>query len=241
MALTPTSEPTYLKKIFKSSTIDLPYRIMTPTDYNGKDLLPVVLFLHGSGERGNDNQFQLVHGSKTFQDSIEKYPGIYVFPQCPKNGYWAASDYERIAGENSFLFYENASPTPSMTAVIELLESIIKNYPVDKSRVSVMGLSMGGMGTFEILKRRPDIFCSAIAICGGGHENFVNYYNPDLRLWIAHGAADDIVPLKYSTQMHDAMKTKGRTVRFTAYEGVKHDGWNNVFQEPDYLSWLFEQ
>ena len=230
--------PAYEKNIFNSSTILLPYQILKPIIISKNT--PIVLFLHGAGERGENNQNQLIHGSQKFLDSIDLYPALYLFPQCPVDDYWANVDVNRYGDELQLIFDAKAGPTPSMQAVMELMDDLIHEYKLNSSGHKVMGLSMGGMGTFEILNRKPELFNTAIAICGGGNPEYVDNYSKDLNLWIAHGEKDNVVNVKESVLMHEAAKSAGLNVRFTIYPDIEHDSWTNVFEEADYLKYLFQ-
>jgi predicted peptidase len=218
----------------------LPYRILYPEGYTGGKSYPLLLFLHGAGERGNDNQLQLVHGAKLFlkPEIRAKYPAIVVFPQCPKDQYWARveRDPERI--DWAFPLYE--TPGKPMRLVMELVDMLVNDTKTDASRMYVGGLSMGGMGTFELLSRMPSRFAAAIPICGGGNPLTVPLYARNTALWVFHGDADAVVPVHLSRKMVEAAQQAGGQVRYTEYPGVNHNSWDNAFAEPELLSWLFE-
>ena len=230
--------PKYVQKQFQSTSINLPYQILEPSVISRNT--PVVLFLHGAGERGENNQNQLIHGSQIFLDSIDLYPALYVFPQCPIYDFWANVDVNRDSDELQLIFNAKGGPTPAMQAVIELMDDLIHEYKLNAYGHKVMGLSMGGMGTFEILTRKPELFNTAIAICGGGNPEYIDNYSNDLNLWIAHGEKDNVVNVKESELMHEAAQSAGLNVRFTIYPDVEHDSWTNVFEEADYLKYLFQ-
>jgi predicted peptidase len=126
-----------------------------------------------------------------------------------------------------------------MAAVMELLDSLVKLSYVDVNRIYIGGLSMGGMGTFELLARRPKIFAAAFPICGGGNPKNVKRYAQRVKLWVFHGESDDVVPLYHSQRMVDAIKKDKGDVRFSVYPGVGHNSWENAFAEPELLPWLF--
>ena len=151
----------YQKKYFILNNDTLPYRLLLPKEYNANKKYPLILFLHGAGERGNDNEKELVHGADLFlRDSIrEKYPAIILFPQCPEESYWSNVDRkEQAHGEERYTFQTGGDPTIAMNLLQRLLKQIIKEYPVEKKQIYVGGLSMGGMGTFEIVYRNPKLF-----------------------------------------------------------------------------------
>lgn len=235
----------YQKKWFIKGTDTLPYRILYPLNYDAKKQYPLVLFLHGAGERGNNNEAQLVHGSKLFLDSANRsrYPAIVVFPQCPYTDFWARIRLVKPAKDSTphQIEYLTDAPGRSMTMVNLLLDSMSAERTVDNKRIYVGGLSMGGMGTFEILWRRPGFFAAAFPICGGGNVDKASTYADKFPAWIFHGAKDPVVDVNDSRKMYAALKAAGANVKYTEYPEAKHDSWNNVFAEPELLPWLFSQ
>lgn len=215
------------------------YRILWPVNFDPAQKYPMVLFLHGAGERGNDNEKQLVHGSDLFLQNMTKYPAIVIFPQCPANDYWANVQKEKVQGTRDFNFRDGGDPNKTLSLVSVLLDSMIDKPFVAKDRVYIGGLSMGGMGTFELVSRRPDTFAAAFAICGGGDPDSAKKYAGKVPFWVFHGAKDDVVPPKYSQAMVDAIKKAGGDVKFTLYPDANHNSWNKAFAEPELLSWLF--
>ena len=148
----------------------LPYRILFPKNYDTDKQYPLVLFLHGGGERGDDNEKQLAHGVKTFLKAAnrEQFPCIVIAPQCPADSYWASTKFERTKYPIDFDFNYRYKETKGLRLAIALTRSIIKQEAVDKKRVYITGLSMGGMGTFEAVYRYRKLFAAAAAVCGGG-------------------------------------------------------------------------
>lgn len=223
----------------------LGYRVLYPENFDKSKEYPLVYFLHGAGERGTDNEKQLVHGSKLFLDpqNRSEYPAIVVFPQCPSNDYWAnvSRKVNPETGKRDFIFAKKGKPTKAMQGALSLIDSLVALSYVDKSRVYVSGLSMGGMGTFELINRKPDTFAAAMPICGGGNPKSVRNYAKKLPLWVFHGAKDDVVPPIHSRQMVDALKARGGTVKFSLYPEANHNSWDSAFAEPEFLSWLFSQ
>jgi predicted peptidase len=212
-------------------------------NYDAAKKYPLILVLHGAGERGNDNESQLVHGAGLFlRDSIrEKYPAIVVFPQCPANSYWSNMDPKMDKyGKKEFLFKADGKPTIAMDLAQQLLKKLIKDLSVNKKQIYVGGLSMGGMGTFEIVRRNPKLFAAAFPICGGANPATA----PQLikvKWWVFHGAADDVVSPVYSQKMVDALKAVNGDVKFSLYPGVNHNSWDNAFAEPTLMAWLFSK
>lgn len=161
--------------IFSHKNGQLPFRILLPENFDAKRSYPLVLVLHGAGERGDDNVSQLIHGSYLFQSKEfrAEYPSIVVFPQCPKDSYWAnvLRDYEKPL-DQKYRYSKFLPENPQLEIVEAFLEHIGQQYNIDPSRRYVGGLFMGGMGTFELVSRNPDYFAAAFPICGGGHPNW---------------------------------------------------------------------
>lgn len=232
----------YQKRVFVKNGDSIPYRLLLPKNYNPSEKYPLLLFLHGSGERGNDNEAQLVHGSSLFlkEDVRNNQKAIVVFPQCAANSSWAKIDVQGDIPNRGFVFYEDAEVTKDMLLLEGLLKYLKKNYKLDKNRMYVGGLSMGGMGTFELVKRNPKMFAAAFPICGGANPKISKKLNK-LDWWVFHGDADQVVPEKYSAQMVEAMKDLNINIKYTVYPGVGHNSWDNAFAEPELLSWLFSK
>lgn len=232
----------YAPKTFGPGHEILPYRILLPDNFNPAEPYPLILFLHGAGERGNDNEKQLVHGSSFFasEDNRTYFPAVIVFPQCAEGDYWAkvSFNFDDQGGRN-FSFDPSGDPTTSMKLTIQLLESLLKENWVDKNRVYVGGLSMGAMGTFELLYRMPEVFAAAFPICGGGNPERINDQVSKVNVWAFHGEDDPVVPPQLSVEMLTAYLKAGVTVKLTLYPEVGHNAWDFAFQEPQLLPWLF--
>jgi len=229
----------YKREVFRNGGDTLLYRIMYPSKYDVNKKYPVILFLHGSGERGSDNESQLLHGGSLFADSVNriKFPAFVIFPQCPKNDFWA-----RIKQEHSPFYYQSDVPVgKSLGLVAKLVDSFARTPQVEKTKIYIGGLSMGGMGTFELLWRKPNFFAAAVPICGGGDDAKASVYGKNFPVWVFHGAADDVVPASHSRAMVKTLKAAGANAIYTEYPGIKHDSWNNAFAEPGLLKWLFDQ
>lgn len=232
----------YQKKEFIFATDKvLDYRILYPQNYDKTKKYPLVLVLHGSGERGHDNEKQLFWGSGLFVKAQKDFPGIVVFPQCPDDSYWASVKVDRTVQPLKFdVDYTTDAPWPQLAANA-LVRQLIKDEAVDKSRVYITGLSMGGMGTFESVFRNPDLYAAALPICGVGDN--IHYDNRVLKtpFWVFHGEADAVVNVKYSREMVEKLKSLKAQVKYTEYPGVNHNSWENAFAEPDYLNWMFSK
>ena len=227
----------YEKESFVFENDTLNYRILRPLNYNPNKRYPVHLFLHGSGERGNDNSSQLTHGGKLFlkKENREKYNSWVIFPQCSKNDRWpslSSDQWDKSFNNN------NSKPNKSLGLVIRLMDKFIEKKQVDKQRIYLSGLSMGGMGTFEILFRRPNMFAAATPICGNGIPQLAKLYADKVPLWIFHGSDDNVVSPKYSLAMAKAIIEAGGSPKMTLYENTGHGSWNNAFEEKDFLKWI---
>lgn len=231
---------------FEAHTFDhegkaLPYRILYPKNFDLSNKYPVHLFLHGAGERGDDNEAQLAHGSKQFLENQSTYPAIVIFPQCPKEDYWADVQVQRTQSQNTFTFPKSPQPTWAMRAVQALLDQTLSKEYVDKNRIYLSGLSMGGMGTFELLSTRPDTFAAATPICGGGYPANVAKWAQKTPVWIFHGKEDQVVPILYSRLMLETLVQQQAAPRVSFYDNTNHDSWTKAFAEPDFLSWIYGQ
>ena len=231
----------YLKKEFTSDGFTLPYRILFPEKYNPSKKYPLILVLHGAGERGSDNEKQLIHGSKLFLDAKvrKKYSAIVVFPQCPQDGYWSSVSVDRNKTPRVLDFDYSRPVTTPLKQAMALVQELMEGGSVDERCVYITGLSMGGMGTFEAVHRYPDVFAAALPICGGGDT--ANYDKVKTPFWIFHGTDDAVVDVSHSRAMVDKLKALKVKVKYTEYPGVKHNSWDNAFAEPDFLKWMFRK
>lgn len=230
----------FQKASFQINGKTLPYQVSFPDNYDGTKKYPLIVFLHGAGERGNDNERQLTYVKETLlQNTQSKHPAIVIAPQCPSDSYWANVKRHSKPGEATFTFGETTTPTAAMELLIPLINDWLSSGKVDLSRVYVGGLSMGGMGTFELLWRMPNTFAAAFPICGGGDLSKVGLFAKTTAVWIFHGSEDNVVPVENSREMHAKLKAAGCDVKYTEYEGVKHNSWFNALKEKDLFNWLF--
>jgi predicted peptidase len=232
------------KKIFTGKDGQtLNYRILYPENYDQSREYPLVLFLHGAGERGDDNEKQLVHGVKTFlkPENRTKYPCIVIAPQCPSDDYWASVKFERTKYPIDFDFNYDYPITSALDLAIQLTKSTIKNESVDKKRVYITGLSMGGMGAFEAVNRFRRLFAAAAPVCGGGDVAAYQKKHTKLSYWIFHGDVDGVISVENSRNMNDKLKSLGAEVKYTEYPGVNHNSWENAYEEVDLLPWMFSK
>ena len=219
----------------------LPYRILYPDNYDKSKKYPLILVLHGAGERGKDNEKQLMHGSKLFvtDENRKNFPAIVLFPQCPEESFWAVTKIDRNQQPFKIEFDYGAEPNWPLVAANDLVKKIIKEEAVDASKVYITGLSMGGMGTFESVYRNPDLYAAALPICGGGDVNKYDKRIAKTAFWVFHGADDAVVDVKLSREMVDKLKALKSEIKYSEYPGVNHNSWENAFAEKDYLSWMF--
>lgn len=215
----------------------LPYQILYPKDYKPGKKYPLLVVLHGAGERGDDNEAQMKYGKSVFLDSLNRinFPAIVIFPQCPKDSYWSSVKINRSITPTSFIFDYSAPINWPLQAVIDLVNSMKH----DKKRTYIMGLSMGGMGTMEAISRNPNMFAAASPICGGADLSFVSKYAKRVPLWVHHGDADIVVPVRHSRELVKAVQDQGVEIRYNEYAGVNHNSWDNAFKQPDLLTWIF--
>ena len=231
----------YEKYLYVHKGDTIPYRVLLPVDYDASKNYPLIYFLHGSGERGNDNEKQLVHGAKLFlrEDIRKNYPAIVVFPQCAQESYWSnRQEVKDSSGNRVLVFLDGGQPTKAMVLAQALLKDLMKKYPINKSQVYIGGLSMGGMGTFEIVRRNPRQFAAAFPICGGAVPSTADKLK-NVHWWIFHGAKDNVVPISHSEKMVEALKQVNAQVKFTVYPEAGHNSWDLAFADPELFSWLF--
>ena len=230
----------YEKKEFVYNGNVLPYRLLYPANYDKNKKYPLLLFLHGAGERGKDNEKQLIHGSKLFitDENRKNFPAIVVFPQCPQESFWAVMKTDQTKQPPLRTFDYTVEPNWPLAAANELVKKLSNEEGVDKKQIFISGLSMGGMGTFESVYRYPGMYAAASPICGGGDVNHYDKRVTKTAFWVFHGGADAVVNVKLSQEMVAKLKSLKAEVKYTEYPGVNHNSWDNAFAEKDYLSWM---
>jgi predicted peptidase len=219
-----------------SGDFTLPYRTLAPGAIAPDEQYPLVIFLHGAGERGADNEKQLVHGMKDFaSDEVRsKYPAFVIAPQCPTEMKWTDVDWS--ADKHS----APSEPSRPLAAVFALIDKLLAEQPIDRSRVYITGLSMGGYGTWDAVSRKPELFAAAAPICGGGDPLTVTRFK-HVPLWAFHGSDDRAVRPERSREMIAALKAAGSDPKYTEYPGVGHDSWSRTYSNPEFYAWLFGQ
>lgn len=227
----------FSKEKFIHETDTLNYRFLFP-DYNPYRSLPLVIFLHGSGERGDDNEAQLKWGVMNFatDEQMKLHPAFVVAPQCPADETWS----HFLMDETDGTIQLQDTPSKSMEILMQLVQQLIKDFPVDTNRIYITGLSMGGFGTFDAMARYPELFAAAVPVCGGGDPATAKIIK-DIPTWIFHGAEDTSVDPKYSVNMLQALIREGAHPGFTYYPEVGHFSWIAAYSEPMMMEWLFRQ
>ena len=212
------------------------YRWSAPEKVEPGKTYPLVLFLHGAGERGTDNTTQLKHGVKAILDGAAKLgePCFLIAPQCPPDLWWAPINRKTMELESAL------KPNPLLDAVLALTTEMSKSNPVDPKRFYVTGLSMGGYGTWSLLARAPEKIAAAIPICGGGDTTQAAKFK-DVPVWAFHGIADPTVPVQQTRDMIAALEKVGGKPNSTYYSGVYHDSWTQTYADPAVIKWLFAQ
>ncbi len=216
----------------------LPYRQLSPETMTPGKRYPLVIFLHGAGERGSDNDKQLKNVARIFSEDANRkaFPCFVIAPQCPEGKRWCEVDWSDAKPHKT-----PEQPSDPMKLLLKLIDQLRQQPNIDHARLYVMGLSMGGFGTWDLVTRRPGQFAAAIPICGGGDVEAAPQLNK-LPLWLFHGDQDTVVKTVRSQLMVEALKKAGSTVvRYTEYPGVAHNSWTPASKEAELLPWLFEQ
>ena len=199
----------------------LPFQLRVPEDLQKNAKVPLLIFLHGSGERGNDNQKQLKHDPTKLApaDVFAKNPMIVLAPQCPNDAFWNG---------------------PTLEALIHLVKDLQKELPVDPDRIYLTGLSMGGYGTWGALALEPKLFAAAVPICGGGDPGAAKKF-AKVPIWAFHSDGDPVVSVEGSRAMIAALKKAGGEPKYTEYPNKQHDSWTQTYKNPEMWEWLLRQ
>ena len=201
-----------------SPTLKMNYLLYLPRDYSGNsgDRWPLILFLHGAGERGNDLERVKTQGLPKMLELWRQFPFIVASPQCPPRMSWS---------------------TPLLSALMSEVES---RYLVDADRIYVTGMSMGGYATWSLALEYPDRFAAIAPVCGGGDPSMACRIM-HLPVWAFHGARDYVVPLEETLDMVEALKECGGNVKVTIYPEAEHDSWTQTYDNPELYQWLLHQ
>jgi len=213
-----------VKKFEKPITkvVKFDYFLYLPDGYEeSKAEYPMIMFLHGAGERGSDISLLKNNGIPgRISKEGKEFPFIIVSPQCPKDDWWGGP--------------------LNIPALNGLVDEIAETYRVDKKRIYLTGLSMGGFGTWEMAVNYPKKFAAIAPVCGGGNPKKVKAIK-DLPIWVFHGAKDNVVDIKKSQEMVDALKKEGSDVTFTIYPEANHNSWTETYNNPELYSWFLQQ
>lgn len=217
----------------------LPYRLIKPAGTEPGKKYPLVVFLHGAGERGADNKRQLlwfwnekkpsVLTRKEFIDA----KAFALIPQCPDGKQWVNVPWAKGS-------YKTTEVSEPLQLTLDLIGALTKDLPIDPDRVSVVGMSMGGFGAFDAVQRRPDLFAAAAPICGAGDPSKARAI-AHVAVWAFHGEKDAVVPPSGSREMVAALKQAGAAPRYSEYKGVGHNSWSPAFDEKEFWTWLLAQ
>jgi predicted peptidase len=235
----------FLDRTVQMNGASYKYQVFVPDNWTPHQKWPVILFLHGAGERGDDGLLETDVGiGPAIRNGRSRFPAIVVMPQCQKNFWWIEPPMQDLA--------------------IATLEAATREFEGDTQRTYLTGISMGGYGTWYLAQRYPGRFAALIVICGGirppagalkASPNLAQLIPPDqpesyakaaakvgnVPVWIFHGANDDIVPVTESQRMYAAMRQVGTDVHYTEYPSVGHASWEKTYDEPKLLAWLFSQ
>lgn len=210
--------PQTLETSSNGEASEMKYLLYLPPTYEtNEEEWPLLLFLHGAGERGDDLELVKVHGPPKMIAQGEDFPFVVVSPQCPEGVWW------------------------SIETLHALINEVVATHRIDTSRIYVTGLSMGGYGSWGLAYTYPNLFAAAVPICGGGEPDKAPLMK-EIPTWVFHGAKDEAVPLERSQEMVDALEEVGGNVRFTVYPEAGHVGaWENAYGDPELWDWLVEQ
>jgi len=199
----------------------LPFLLRVPLDLKKGGKYPLLLFLHGAGEKGNDNKRQLKHDPTKLapKGTFEMNHVIVVAPQCPADQFWRGQPLE---------------------SAIKMVKDFQKELPVDPQRIYITGLSMGGFGTWSALALEPKLFAAAVPISGGGDPRSVQRF-AKLPIWAFHCDGDPAVQVKGTRDMIAALKKAGGDPKYTEYADAQHDAWTRTYKNPELYDWLFKQ
>ena len=234
----------YAKALFITGHDTLPYRILYPPDYKPGKSYSLVVFLHGAGERGNDNEKQLWHGADLFLRNTvrEKFPAVIVFPQCPEDSTW--SRFTKMTDTTTPEVRNRALNTYSLTTperlVKLLINDLVQRKVADKNRIYLGWLSLGGFGVYDLIIHYPKYFAAAFTISAQANVKLYTEKAPYFPIWIFHGDSDNTISVQPDRDLYKALQSIGaKNVKYTEYPGVQHNSWDNAFAEPDLLPWLF--
>lgn len=217
------------------------WALYVPADYDASKPWPLIVFLHGAGERGEDGLRQTKVGiGPELRDNPDRFPCLVLMPQCPTRSFWPVGRSNAVAQDAISQMQEPPNPTGTAQLIRDALEQVKANYNVDLKRIALTGLSMGGFGSFKFGADNIDEFSCIMAICGGGDPALA----PALAkrpMRVFHGSADPVVAPARSIEMVEAIKAAGGDVTYTEYPGVMHDSWVQAYGDAENIAWLLAQ
>lgn len=215
------------------------YLFLRPQKIEPGKKYPLLLFLHGAGERGNDPELLKKHFLPAIasDEYRERFPCFVVAAQCRSERWWARLPQERTRVSPTLA----DEPADDLKAAIQAVNDVIREFPVDENRLYLTGISMGGYGSWDLAERQPDRWAAVAPICGGGDVTKADSL-VGVPIWAFHGDADPAVPVERSREMVEAIRKAGGDPKYTEYPGVAHDSWTQTYGDPDgLLTWMFEQ
>lgn len=216
----PAPETGFVPKVIEFQGKSFRYAVWVPPDYTPDKRWPVILFLHGKGECGEDGELQTTVGlGQAIRDHPERFPALVVMPQIPVDRAWEG---------------------PMQELALATLEATLNKYTADHNRVVLTGLSLGGYGTWSLGAQYPEKFCALVPICGGGDRADADKLTR-LPIWCFHGEADPVVPVQRSREMVAAVRTAGGQIRYTEFPGVTHNSWDPAYSDPEVIAWMLGQ
>ncbi len=222
-------------KIYTDSNgFPLPYRIRIP---QGEGTFPLLICMHGAGERGTDNQAQIGYFLPIFNhENSPALQAVTVMPQCPETMRWVEYSWDKGSYQS-----ESAPLSPAFEAVEQLIEHLLATLPIDRNRIYITGLSMGGFATWRMLAEHSDLFAAGIPVCGGGPLDKAEVL-AGLPIRTCHCADDNIVPPKASRAIVEAIqKNANHQTLYTEFPQGGHGAWTPVYANLNNILWLFNQ
>lgn len=235
-------EPGVIKVENEGGITEIPYRIHRPEDLTAEDPVPLIIFLHGAGSRGDDNRKQLGWFPEWWMTEPRlggRHRAVIFAPQCPKEGRWASV---AVDAEGERRIDASLSPTVPMQAVMMKIRELVEDPAIDPSRIYLTGLSMGGFGSWDLVSRHPDWFAAVVPICGGGDPSFApRIAASGVPIWTVHGDADRVVPVDLTRAMVRAIRKADGRIGYSELPGVRHDSWRFGYGQEGPLEWMLAQ
>ena len=226
-------------KEFKAGGKALQYRLLKPDGVEAGKAYPLVLMLHGAGERGADNAKQLGWFWDAKKPRVLGRPEVaaakafVVVPQCPAGKQWVDVPWSKGS-------YKTPEVSEPLKLTLDLLDALLKELPVDPDRVYAVGMSMGGYGVLDAAQRRPELFAAVVPVCGAGDPSKAKEI-ARVPVWAFHGADDNVVPVSGSREIVAALKAAGGDPKYTEYPKAGHNSWSPAFDEKEFWTWIFAQ